>query len=51
MSRLYKRSDSPYWWYTRGTGSARIQTSTKCTSKSKAKLLQDKWDSLVFRKT
>ena len=48
MSRLYKRSDSPYWWYTRGTGSARIQTSTKCTSKSKAKLLQDKWDSLVF---
>lgn len=50
MSRIYKRSGSPYWWYTSGTPPHRKQKSTGTKDKRVAKLLQDKWDrELVLR--
>jgi len=50
LSRIYKRSGSPYWWFTSGTPPHRIKKSTGTKDKRVAKLLQDKWDrELVLR--
>jgi len=44
MSRLYKRHDSPYYWYTDGTGPDRVQRSTKTSNRRLAETIRDKWD-------
>lgn len=44
MSRLFKRADSPYWWYTHGTPPNRIVKSTKSRRLRTAELIRNKWD-------
>lgn len=44
MSHLYKRSDSPFWYYSHGTGKDRVVRNTGQTTKTLAKLKQDRWD-------
>lgn len=48
MSRIYKRSDSNYYWYQNGTFPNRIRKSTGSKDKRVARLLQDKWDREVI---
>jgi len=43
LSRIFKRPDSPNWYYTNGSRSDR-KRSTGTSSKKTAKLLQAKWD-------
>jgi len=44
MSRIYKRDNSPYWWYSTGDYPARIRKSTKVKDRKVALRLQEKWD-------
>jgi len=44
MSGLYKRDDSPYWWYTTGDGPFRIRKSTKVKDKRVAQRIADRWN-------
>ena len=44
MSKLYRRSDSSYYWWTAYYNGRRLRQSTKLTTKSSAKLIQLKWD-------
>jgi len=44
VSRLYKRSDSPHWYYSFGTPPFRKRQSTKTDSLRLARLIQQKWD-------
>ena len=44
MSRIYKRSGSPYWWYTSGTPPHRTQKSTGTKDKRVAQAIKSKWD-------
>ena len=44
MSRLYKRSDSPNWYYTDSTGSHRLMKSTGTRNRHIAELIRQKWD-------
>ncbi len=48
MSKLYKRSGSPYWQYQHGTPPNRIQKSTKTSDHKVATLLQEKWDKEIL---
>jgi len=50
MSRLYKRGDSPNWWYTDGTPPNRIMRSTGTSSLKLANMLKRKWDEELFFK-
>jgi len=50
MSRLYKRGDSPNWWYTHGTPPLRIMRSTGTSSLKLANMLKRKWDEELFFK-
>ena len=50
MSRLYRRGDSPNWWYTEGTPPNRIMRSTGTASLKLAKILKKKWDEELFFK-
>jgi len=50
MSRLYRRGDSPNWWYTEGTPPNRIMRSTGTASLKLAKILKKKWDEDLFFK-
>lgn len=50
MSRLYKRGDSPNWWYTHGTPPTRIMRSTGTSSLKLANMLKRKWDEELFFK-
>lgn len=44
MSRIYKRSGSPYWWFTSGTPPHRKQKSTGTKDKRVAQAIKSKWD-------
>ena len=44
MSKLYRRSDSSYYWWTAYYKGRRLRQSTKMTTKSSAKRIQLKWD-------
>jgi site-specific recombinase XerD len=44
MSKLFKREDSPYWWYSAGDYPNRIRKSTKIKDRRVATRIQDKWD-------
>ena len=44
MSKLYRRSDSSYYWWTAYYNGRSLRQSTKLTTKSSAKLIQLKWD-------
>ena len=44
MSRIYKRTGSPYWWYTAGDYPNRIRKSTGTKDKKVAIRIQAKWD-------
>ena len=44
MSNLFKRKDSPYWYYTAGGDKNRVIKSTGTESKKIAFLLKRKWD-------
>lgn len=50
MSRIYKRSDSPYWWYTAGTDPVRIKRSMKTRDRKVAVRIQSKWDTEIALK-
>jgi len=47
LSKLYKRADSPYWWYTYGD-EPRIRKSTKTKDHQEALILKRKWDEQLF---
>ena len=44
MSRLYKRADSPNWYYTDSSGSYRIMKSTGTANRQIAELIRARWD-------
>lgn len=44
MSKLYKRNDSPYYYYEHGTPPNRIRRSTQTGNLRLAKIVKDKWD-------
>jgi len=44
LSRIYKRSGSPYWWFTSGTPPHRKQKSTGTKDKRVAQAIKSKWD-------
>ena len=44
MSSLYKRKDSPYWWWESIYKSRRFAQSTKMTNKKLAKKVKEHWD-------
>ena len=44
MSTLYKKSNSPYWQWSKRSDGRRFTKSTKMTNKSLAKKLQQQWD-------
>lgn len=44
MSRLYKRRDSQYYWYTNYHKGIRIRQSTKLTKRRLAERVKDDWD-------
>ncbi len=44
MSRLFKRKDSPYYYYTNGDGPKRVVKSTETESLKIARLIKNKWD-------
>jgi len=45
MSTLYRRSDSPYWWYSAKHEGRRMRLSTCMSQKHLAKKVQIRWDS------
>ena len=47
MSDLYKRPDSPYWWYTYGD-KPRIRKSTGTKDRAAAEIIRRKWDEQLF---
>jgi site-specific recombinase XerD len=47
MSRIYKRDNSPYWWYTSGTDPSRVKKSMKTKDRKVAVRIQQKWDSEI----
>ena len=44
MSKLYKRSDSSYYWWTAVLNGLRLRKSTMMTKKSLALKIKDVWD-------
>lgn len=44
MSRLYRRNDSPNWYYTDGTGRNRLMKSTGTANRRIAELIRTRWD-------
>ncbi len=44
MSTLYKRTDSPYYWWTARHNGRRVRKSTGMTQKHLARQVQTKWD-------
>tara|TARA_R100001510_G_C7655688_1_gene215001 strand:+ start:4491 stop:5501 length:1011 start_codon:yes stop_codon:yes gene_type:complete len=50
LSKLYRRADSPNWWFTEGTPPNRIMRSTGTSSLKLAKILKKKWDEELFFK-
>lgn len=44
MSTIYKRKDSPYWWWNTDHNGRRFSKSTKQTNKSLAKKITQHWD-------
>lgn len=47
MGSIHKRPDSPFWWYTNGTGYKRIQKSTGSKNKKIAQRIADHWDNEI----
>lgn len=44
MSSLYKRPDSPYYWWTARYKGRRLRKSTKMSKRHLAKKVQEQWD-------
>lgn len=44
MSTIYKRKESPYWWWTTVFNGQRYYRSTKMTKKNLAQKIKEKWD-------
>lgn len=44
MSGLYKRKNSPYYWWTARYRGRRLRKSTKMTQKHLARKVQNRWD-------
>jgi integrase len=44
MSALYKRKDSPYWWFGAMYRGRRVAQSTRMTNKKLAKKIAEEWD-------
>ena len=49
MSAIFKRSNSPYYWYSTRYKRRRIRKSTKMTNKKMAKKVQEYWDSKLIK--
>ena len=49
MSTLYKRNDSPYWWWSSKVRGKRERMSTGMRKKSLAEQVRSKWDMLLFK--
>ena len=50
MGKLYRRGDSPNWWYTHGTPPNRIMRSCGTSTLKLANILKKKWDEEMFFK-
>ena len=48
MSTLYKRKDSPYWWWSSKTRGKRLRMSTGMRKKSVAVQVKNSWDMMLF---
>ncbi len=48
MSTLYKRQDSPYWWWSSKARGKRLRISTGMRKKALAMQVKSKWDMMLF---